>query len=281
MILSMSESTAPLPEKSPRPAGATGPAAAKKKLPVWLLRTMIGAAAAVVLVIAYLIASVTVPLAWATSIRDQTGGKLGNAIPLGMFYGFVFSFVPVLVGWQAHRKRLNKWVRIVLVVVAVLLTVPNLLTLAVLYGTTGSATDARSIWTTGGANWFGSWSQIFMVAGVVCAVAVIVLGRAWIRRGRKIREIKAAEKLVRENDEAKARAARDAARAAAKQAHGDARAAEKTARKTARANRRNSSGTPGAADDSGNSDTSGNSGTPGTPGNSDTPETPPADAPQA
>lgn len=266
MIPYMSESTAPLPDKAARPTGTPATEAARRKMPVWLARTIIGAAAAIVLVIAYFIASVTVPLAWATSIRDQTGGKLGNAIPLGMFYGFVFSFVPVLVGWQSHHKRLNKGVRIALLVVAVLLTIPNLLTLAVLYGTTGSATDARSIWTTGGANWFGTWGQIFMVAGVVCAVAVIVLGRAWVRRGRKIRQIKAAERLVRQNEEAKAGAARDAARAAEKRARGDARTAEKTARTTARASRRNPSGTSGPVDAS---------------GVSGRPETPPSDTPRA
>ncbi|NVM95371.1 hypothetical protein [Arthrobacter wenxiniae] len=232
----MSESTAPRPDDAPGSAGQPGAAMAKRRMPVWLRRTIVGAVAAIVLVVAYFIASVTVPLAWATSIRDQTGGKLGNAIPLGMFYGFVFSFVPVAVAWQAHHKKLDKWVRIGLLVVAVLLTLPNLLTLAVLYGTTGSAADARSIWTTGGANWFGTWSQIFMVAGVVCAVGVIVLGRAWISRGRKIRQIKAAERLVRVNDAAKARAARDAGRAAEKRARAAGRAAEKSARAGSRTN---------------------------------------------
>ena len=50
------------------------------------------------------------------------------------------------------------------------------------------------------------------------ALAVIVLGRMWLRRGRKIREIKAAEKLVRENEQAQARAAKEDAKAADKAA---------------------------------------------------------------
>ena len=81
-------------------------------MPHWLLRTILGVVAAVVLVVGYLIASVTVPLVWANAIRDQVGGQLGNSIPLGMFYGFIFTFVPVLLVWQARRKKLNKWVRI-------------------------------------------------------------------------------------------------------------------------------------------------------------------------
>lgn len=207
----MTDSAAPTPipdaGDSKTPAGTHG----RNKLPVWLFRTILGAIIAVVLVVGYLIASVTVPLYWAKSIGSQIGDQWGNSIPLGMFYGFVFSFVPVLVAWQAHHRKLNKWVRISLVVLGIILTIPNLLTLGVLFGTTQTAANARGIWANS-ANWFGTWSQIFMVVGVVCAVIVIILSRMWLRRGRKIRAIKSAEKLVRDNENAKLRAAKKAAK---------------------------------------------------------------------
>ncbi len=208
----MTDSTAPTPTDGSTDSNTRTGNQGKAKLPVWLFRTILGVIIAAVLVVAYLIASVTVPLIWAKSIGNQIGNQLGNSIPLGMFYGFVFSFAPVLVAWQAHHRKLNKWVRISLVVLGVILTVPNLLTLGVLFGTTQTAADARSIWANT-ANWFGTWSQIFMVVGVVCAVAVIILGRMWMRRGRKIREIKAAEKLLRDNETAKERAAKAAIKA--------------------------------------------------------------------
>ncbi|ALE05447.1 hypothetical protein AL755_08100 [Arthrobacter sp. ERGS1:01] len=236
----MTDSAAPTPENA-RPsnlAETEGAPKPRRKMPAWLLRTIVVIAALVILVIAYLIASVTVPLTWAHAIRNQVGGQLGNSIPLGMFYGFVFSFVPVVVGWQAHYKKMHKWVRVGILVVALLLTIPNLLTLAVLHGNSKTAADARAIWATS-ANWFGTWSQIFMVVGVACAVALIVLTRIWLRRGKRVRQVKAAEKLVRDNDAAKARADANAARAAEKQARDDARAAEKAARQSARDERRN------------------------------------------
>ncbi len=210
----------------------------RAKMLVWLTRTIIGAAIAVVLVVVFLIASVTVPLTWANAIKSQVGPQLGNSIPLGMFYGFTFSFVPVLLAWQAHHKNLHKWLRITIVVVAALLTLPNLLTLSVLYGTSTSSRNALSIWNTGGANWFGAWSQAFMVVGIVTAIAVIILSRIWLRRGKKIRQIKAAENLVRENEAATARVAQEAARTAEKQSREAARLAEKSAKATARATRR-------------------------------------------
>lgn len=186
-------------------------------MPTWLSRTVIGAVTAVVLVVGYLIGSVTVPLMWATSIRDQIGGQLGNSIPLGMFYGFVFTFVPVLIVWQAHRRTLNKWVRIFLLALGVVLLIPNLLTLGVIYGNSGSAADARNIWANS-ANWFGTWSQAFMLVGVVCAVALIVLGRMWLRRSKKLRELKAAEKLVKKDQQSRERAASEEAKEAEKAA---------------------------------------------------------------
>ncbi|MET4001363.1 uncharacterized membrane protein YciS (DUF1049 family) [Arthrobacter sp. UYCu511] len=188
------------------------------KMPVWLVRTIIGAIAIAVLVIVYLIASVTVPLMWANSIRGQIGGQLGNSIPLGMFYGFVFTFVPVLIAWQAHRRAFNKWVRLSLVALGLVLLIPNLLTLGVLYGSTQSAANARSIWANS-ANWFGTWSQVFMVVGVVCAVALIVLGRMWLRRSKKLREVKAAEKIVRQDQQERERASRQEAKTAARAGH--------------------------------------------------------------
>ncbi|MGA7203207.1 MAG: hypothetical protein WBX27_01100 [Specibacter sp.] len=251
----MSESATPSPDDAPRPRPAGGPDAvrpagdapgAKAKMPVWLVRTILGAVAAVVLVVAYLIASVTVPLTWANAIKNQVGPQLGNSIPLGMFYGFVFSFVPVLVAWQAHHKRLHNWARVSLVALALVLTLPNLLTLGVLYGTSTSSVNARSIWNTGGANWFGAWSQSFMLVGIGCGIVAIILSRIWLRRGRKIRDIKAAEKLVRDTEEAKARAAKEAARVAEKAARDDARAAEKAGRVAAREQRRNGPAGPGA-----------------------------------
>lgn len=216
----MTDSLTPPADRGPAAAETAG--AAKSKMPTWLVRTIVGVVAAVVLVIAYLIGSVTVPLMWATSIRDQIGGQLGNSIPLGMFYGFVFTFVPVLIIWQAFRKKMNKWVRVTLLVIGFLLLMPNLLTLGVVYGGTKSAADARNIWANS-ANWFDTWSQVFMVAGVVCAVALMVLSRMWLRRSRKLRELKAAEKLVKKDQQARERVAREDAKQAQKAADRAAR----------------------------------------------------------
>ncbi|MBW4095561.1 MAG: hypothetical protein HIU81_09395 [Acidobacteria bacterium] len=200
---------------------ATGPS----KVAV-TMRWIVGVLALlVVLAVVYLILAATIPVVWADTIGNQVNGQLGAGIPVGMFYGFVFSFVPVLVAWQARYKRMHLVVRIIVLAVAVILTVPNLLTLAILNGTSQDAAKAASI-LTNRATWFGGWSVSFMIVGVVLAVLVMVLSSIWRSRGRKIRSIKDAEKAERRKE----REAKEAARTEERQAAKAARNAERAAR---------------------------------------------------
>ncbi|WP_125611376.1 hypothetical protein [Specibacter cremeus] len=180
----------------------------RKPRPAWLQRTIVGVAIAAAVVVLWVIGSATLPLVWANSIAGQVGGNLGLGIPLGMFYGFVFSFVPVLVGWQAHHRRMKRWLRVTILAVAVALTIPNLLTLAVLNGRGNTAASARLVWATQ-ANWFGGWSVAFMLVGVVLAVAAIVFTRIWRRNHAQKRTARLAAKAA-------AKAVRDAEKAARK-----------------------------------------------------------------
>lgn len=200
------------------------PAQDPAKTPPWLFRIIAAAVAAVVLVVGYLVASVTAPMPWAEAVVGQLGGEPANSVPLGMLYGFTFTFFPLLLAWQCRRRRLGKGVRIALAAAAVLLTIPNLLTLGVMYGGSQSAVEARALWLAG-ANWFGTWSQIFMLLGAVCAIAGIVAVRTWLRRGREVRGLKAAQKLVR----AHAAASKHAKPSKATKPTGAAEAAEATA----------------------------------------------------
>lgn len=203
------------------------PAQDPAKTPPWLFRIIAAAVAAVVLVVGYLVASVTAPMPWAEAVVGQLGGEPANSVPLGMLYGFTFTFFPLLLAWQCRRRRLGKGVRIALAAAAVLLTIPNLLTLGVMYGGSQSAVEARALWLAG-ANWFGTWSQIFMLLGAVCAIAGIVAVRTWLRRGREVRELKAAQKLVRA-DAAASKAAKPAETTKESKATGAAEASGATA----------------------------------------------------
>jgi len=63
--------------------------------PDWGRRFVWAAGLLAVLVVALLVASATVPRWWAHRIGDQVDGSITQGTLLGLFYGFVFTLVPI------------------------------------------------------------------------------------------------------------------------------------------------------------------------------------------
>jgi glucan phosphoethanolaminetransferase (alkaline phosphatase superfamily) len=109
------------------------PAEAESR-PDWGRRTVWAAVALVVIVLAGLIASATVPRWWAQRVGDQVNGSITQGTLLGLFYGFVFTILPVAVLLLLLRwRRTWRWVVFALVL-AILLALPNLMTLGIVIG---------------------------------------------------------------------------------------------------------------------------------------------------
>ncbi len=88
----------------------------------------------VLLVLALLVASATVPRWWAHRVGDQVDGSITQGTLLGLFYGFVFTFVPILVLVLILRWRRTPRAIAVALVLAILLALPNLMTLGIVLG---------------------------------------------------------------------------------------------------------------------------------------------------
>jgi len=73
----------------------------------WAARIILVVVALLVVVIAYFALAAAQPAWWANVIRNQVQGNLGVGILVRMFYGFVFTFVPLLVAWQATRRAVG------------------------------------------------------------------------------------------------------------------------------------------------------------------------------
>ena len=87
-----------------------------------------------VLLLAGVIASATVPRWWAHRVGDQVDGSITQGTLLGLFYGFVFTFVPIVVvllilGWRRTTRTV-----VVAVILALVLALPNLMTLGIVLG---------------------------------------------------------------------------------------------------------------------------------------------------
>ncbi len=102
--------------------------------PDWGRRALWVAALLVVLVVAGLIASATVPRWWAHRVGDQVDGSITQGTLLGIFYGFVFTFLPVVVLLLVLRWRRTARTIVVALVLALVLALPNLMTLGIVLG---------------------------------------------------------------------------------------------------------------------------------------------------
>lgn len=189
--LSMSVTMTPMTEpETPRENGqpSEGPGA-RTAGERWVRRIVIVLVLAVLAVLAYKMAAAAVPRWWGQRIADQVDGRMTAGMLWGLFYGFVFTFVPVLVAWQARRSFLRWPWKLVVLVVAVVLATPNWLTLTISLGD-NSASDAGWIALVSRAPGFQWATLIGAVLGALAALALIVTLATARRRRAQVSELR-------------------------------------------------------------------------------------------
>ncbi len=167
-------------------------------------RALMIAGLIVALVVAYFIAAATIPRWWAQRIADQVDGSIAAGTGLGLFYGFVFTFVPLLVISFAVRRGRSWRLRAWLAGIAVVLALPNLMTLGIVLGTGSAAHAGERILDVEGPN-FRAFSLVGALVGAAAVVGVRYLMMS--RRRAKTRASHLRDELRHRDD--------DAARAAA------------------------------------------------------------------
>jgi uncharacterized membrane protein len=95
------------------------------------------------IVLAVLAGSAFLPRWWSHRIADQAQGNFTAGISLGLFYGFVFTLLPLLVLRFAFRRRRSFRTWGIWVIVALVLALPNLVTLGIVLGTGNAAHAGR------------------------------------------------------------------------------------------------------------------------------------------
>jgi hypothetical protein len=126
------------------------------------------------------------PRWWAQRIGDQVQGSITAGTLVGLFYGFVFTLVPLVVLWLAFRI-LDSWrLRAAAVVVALLLAAPNLLTLGIVLGSGSGAHAGERILDVEAPAFRGATLTGALIAGACVGVAWYLLAsrrRAWRQAG--------------------------------------------------------------------------------------------------
>jgi hypothetical protein len=105
----------------------------------WKHSLMVWGGFTVAFLVAGLLAAAFVPRWWAHRVGDQANESFAGGIMLGLFYGFVFTVLPLLlIVWGIRRRRSGRmWLFIL--AGAALLALPNLMTLGIVFGPGGAA----------------------------------------------------------------------------------------------------------------------------------------------
>jgi len=134
----------------------------------------------VVLVLAVIVASATVPRWWAHRVGDQVDGSITQGTTLGLVYGFVFTFLPIVAIVLILRWRRTWKTILAAVLIGVVLALPNLMTLSIVVGR-GNAAHAGDRTLDVDAPAFRGAS---LVGAIVAGLLLVFIGWLMVFRDR-------------------------------------------------------------------------------------------------
>ena len=134
----------------------------------------------VVLVLAVIVVSATVPRWWAHRVGDQVDGSITQGTTLGLVYGFVFTFLPIVAIVLILRWRRTWKTILAAVLIGVVLALPNLMTLSIVVGR-GNAAHAGDRTLDVDAPAFRGAS---LVGAIVAGLVLVFIGWLMVSRDR-------------------------------------------------------------------------------------------------
>ena len=167
----------------------------------WVKRAVLVLVLVVAGFVAWKISAAFFPRWWSQRVADQVQGRFIAGTSWGLFYGFVFTFVPLLLLFQIRRRFFSWTWRGIVALVAVALAAPNWLTLSVVAGNSKAAHAGERIMDVDAPN-FRVATLIGVIGGVLLAFVVSGTSVALKRRKNEVKKLKG------ERDEMRTREAR-------------------------------------------------------------------------
>ncbi|MGA8851599.1 MAG: hypothetical protein WB508_07745 [Aeromicrobium sp.] len=164
----------------------------------WVRRAVLLLVLVIATYIGWRISAAFFPRWWAQRIADQVQGRFIAGTLWGLFYGSVFTFVPLLLLFQIRRRFFSWTWRGLVAVVAVVLAAPNWLTLAVVAGTSNAAHAGERIMDVDAPS-FRAATLIGVVAGALLAIVITATSMRMRHRTQQV------EQLKHERDQLRAR----------------------------------------------------------------------------
>ena len=148
----------------------------------WGRRIVIVGILLIAAVILFFVGAAFLPRWWAHRIGDQVSQSTASGIGIGLFYGSVFTFLPLVALWFGFRKRRSWKPWLGMVLGAAVLATPNLLTLGIVVGS-GNAAHAGERTLDVEAPYFRASSLIGAIGAAVIFAALLYI--LWMRRRGK------------------------------------------------------------------------------------------------
>lgn len=152
----------------------------------WLVLILVLAAS---VVLAYGIAREFLPRRWAEEIVGVVDASRARGLMYGFGVGLVFTLIPVLVLAQVRRRFLSWTGRAIVLVIAVILALPNWLTMAVAIGRSKSSIDGRILLDQSGPG-FRDGSAGGAVVGALLGLIIVGFSMRLGKRRRQVAELK-------------------------------------------------------------------------------------------
>ncbi|MDJ0392997.1 permease [Rhodococcus sp. G-MC3] len=153
--------------------------------PGWVNRAILIAVGAVALIIAYFVLAAFLPRWWSIRVGNFSDQAFSKGIFLGLVLGIACTLVPLLLffaAWSVRRKRGGKVSAIIALVIAVVVAIPNLLTLTIVLGSNNAAHAGERTLDTEAPGFRGATALGAVIAVVIFALLVFLIVRA--RRSR-------------------------------------------------------------------------------------------------
>lgn len=157
--------------------------AAAPERPRWPRQLAITVGLALLVVVGVFLGAAFLPRWWAHRVAAQASGNFTAGIALGLAYGFLFTCAALAVLIWAFRRRRSVRTWTIMIAVALLLALPNLLTLGIVVGS-GSAAHAGERTLDVEAPGF----RAATLAGVIGAAVVFLVAGYLLRSRRRSQE---------------------------------------------------------------------------------------------
>ncbi|MGW4772764.1 permease [Nocardia sp. NPDC004278] len=158
----------------------------KSTLATWRTRIIAAVVVGAVLIGTYFILAAFIPRWWAQRVADLVSGSFSKGIGWGLVYGLLCTALPLflmLLAAMIWKRRAGKFIAGAAALLAVILAIPNLMTLSIVLGNNNAAHAGQRILDVDAPAFRGASLVGAIVAAVIFLASVsLICWRRWRRK---------------------------------------------------------------------------------------------------